>query len=77
MMPAMKDACIADRWPDALTRCIIQAKPGDLAAMTPCNALMPKDLQDKLQRRMLQLAPHRPAAAAAAAPTAATAPDAN
>jgi hypothetical protein len=54
MMPAMQDACVQDQWPANLVHCIVVAKPGDLAALTQCNALMPKDVQDKLQKRMLQ-----------------------
>jgi hypothetical protein len=57
MMPAMKDACVEDHWPVALTDCIIHTTPGDRAALEQCNTRMPKDLQDKLQKRMLKLAP--------------------
>lgn len=57
MMPAMQVACVDDHWPAPLVHCITSAKPGDLKALEQCNALMPKDLQDKLQKRMLQLAP--------------------
>ncbi len=55
MMPAMKDACVEDQWPAALTGCIVQATPGDLSALELCNRQMPKSLQDKLQARMLKL----------------------
>ncbi|MFT3699068.1 MAG: hypothetical protein QM831_38335 [Kofleriaceae bacterium] len=57
MMPAMKDACVEDHWPKILTDCIVQSKPGDLAALTKCNQMMGRDLQDKLQARMLKLQP--------------------
>ena len=57
MMPAMQVACVQDQWPVALVQCITATKPGELKALEQCNALMPKDLQDKLQKRMLQLAP--------------------
>jgi hypothetical protein len=57
MMPAMQVACVDDHWPASLVKCITATKPGDLKALAQCNALMPKDLQDKLQKRMLQLAP--------------------
>jgi len=55
MMPAMQDSCVQDQWPANLVHCIVAAKPGDLAALTQCNTLMPKDLQNKLQKRMMQL----------------------
>ncbi|MEP6865213.1 MAG: hypothetical protein ABJE66_31635 [Deltaproteobacteria bacterium] len=57
MMPAMEVACVDDHWPAALVQCITATKPGDLKALEQCNSLMPKELQDKLQKRMLQLAP--------------------
>lgn len=57
MMPAMQTACVVDRWPPALTQCIVAAKPGDLGALQACNSLMPKDLQDKLQKRMMMANP--------------------
>jgi hypothetical protein len=57
MMPAMKIACVEDVWPDALVACVIASKPGDLKALETCNALMPKALQDKLQKRLMQYAP--------------------
>ena len=57
MMPAMQTACVDDHWPAPLVQCITVTKPGDLKALEQCNSLMPKDLQDKLQKRMLQLAP--------------------
>jgi hypothetical protein len=57
MMPAMQVACVDDHWPASLVQCITATRPGDLKALGQCNALMPKALQDKLQKRMLQLAP--------------------
>jgi hypothetical protein len=57
MMPAMSVACVEDAWPDALVACVIATKPGDRAALETCNALMPKDLQDKLQNKLMQYAP--------------------
>lgn len=57
MLPAMEVACVEDHWPAPLVQCITATRPGDLPALERCNALMPKDLQDKLQRRMLQVAP--------------------
>lgn len=57
MIPAMQTACVEDRWPPALTNCIVAAKPGDLGALQSCNSLMPKDLQDKLQKRMMMANP--------------------
>jgi bifunctional pyridoxal-dependent enzyme with beta-cystathionase and maltose regulon repressor activities len=54
MLPEMRTACIEDRWPDALVSCVLASKPRDLAALEQCNTLMPKDLQDKLQQRMLR-----------------------
>jgi hypothetical protein len=57
MMPAMQVACVDDHWPATLVQCITATRPGDLKALEQCNGLMPKDLQDKLQKRMLQLAP--------------------
>lgn len=54
MIPAMGDACLQDHWPANLVRCIVAAKPGDLTALTQCNAMMSKDIQDKLQKRMMQ-----------------------
>ena len=60
MMPAMAVACVEDHWPAPLVQCITATKPGDLKALEQCNSLMPKDLQDKLQQRMMQVAPHGP-----------------
>ena len=57
MLPAMEVACTEDHWPASLVQCITATKPGDLKALEQCNALMPKDLQDKLQKRMMQVAP--------------------
>jgi len=57
MLPAMEVACVEDHWPASLVQCVIATKPADLKALNECNALMPKDLQDKLQKRMLQVAP--------------------
>jgi hypothetical protein len=57
MMPAMKIACVEDAWPDRLVQCVIATKPGDRAALEKCNALMPKNLQDQLQKRLMQYAP--------------------
>ena len=57
MLPAMEVACVEDHWPAPLVQCITATKPGDLKALGECNALMPKDLQDKLQQRMLRVAP--------------------
>jgi hypothetical protein len=57
MLPAMQAACVEDKWPSPLTGCIVAAKPGDLKALQQCNSLMPKDLQDKLQRRMMTTNP--------------------
>ena len=71
MMPAMQVACVADHWPPSLVQCITATKPGDLKALEHCNSLMPKDLQDKLQKRMLQLAPlGKPTPPSPAAPVA-------
>ena len=76
MMPAMQVACVQDQWPPALVQCITATKPGDLKSLQQCNALMPKDLQDKLQKRMLQLAPlgNPPGQLAAPSPSAPQAP---
>lgn len=57
MMPAMEASCLADSWPPQLVQCIVAAKPGDLAALEKCNAMMPKALQDQLQKRMMAAAP--------------------
>jgi hypothetical protein len=54
MMPAMEASCIEDTWPASLVDCIRAAKPGDLAALERCNTMMPKELQDRLQQRMMQ-----------------------
>ena len=57
MMPAMEASCLADNWPPQLVQCIVAAKPGELAALEKCNAMMPKELQDRLQKRMMAAAP--------------------
>ena len=57
MMPAMQAACVEDKWPSTLTGCIIAAKPGVLTALQQCNSLMSKDLQDKLQKRLMMTNP--------------------
>ena len=57
MMPQMQTACVEDQWPASLTSCIVAAKPGDLPALQQCNTLMPKPLQDKLQKRMMAANP--------------------
>ena len=54
MMPAMEASCIEDAWPASLVACIRAAKPGNLAALEHCNTMMPKELQDRLQQRMMQ-----------------------
>jgi hypothetical protein len=74
MMPAMQTECVADHWPAPLVQCITATKPGDPKALDQSNALMPKDLQDKLQKRMLQLAPLGKAPPLVAAPPAPAAP---
>lgn len=60
MIPATKSACVEDHWPPDLTKCIVDAKPGDLPALDACTRMMSKDLQDKLQARMLVKATPRP-----------------
>jgi hypothetical protein len=57
MIPAMQTSCVDDKWPAPLTSCIVAAKPGNLAALQQCNSLMPKDLQDKLQKRIMMANP--------------------
>lgn len=54
MLPAIREACTEDHWPPALVQCIVAAKPGDLAALGTCNAMMPKPIQDQLQQRMMK-----------------------
>jgi hypothetical protein len=46
----IRDSCQEDRWPDAVKQCAINAQRGQLAE---CNQLMPPDLQEKLQARMV------------------------
>lgn len=53
LIPATKTACVEDHWPADLTKCIVDATPGDLPALNACNRMMSKELQDKLQARML------------------------
>ncbi len=57
MIPAMQTSCVEDKWPTELTQCIVKAKPGDVDALTKCNAMMSKPLQDKLQKRLMALQP--------------------
>jgi len=57
MMPVMQASCVEDHWPATLTQCIVASKPGDLSALQSCNTLMPKDLQAKLQKRMMMANP--------------------
>jgi hypothetical protein len=57
MVPAMHTSCVEDQWPAELTRCIVASKPGDVDALTKCNSLMSKPLQDKLQQRLMALQP--------------------
>lgn len=57
MIPAMQASCVEDKWPAELTRCIVSSKPGDVDALTKCNSLMSKPLQDKLQQRLMALQP--------------------
>jgi hypothetical protein len=54
MMGVMTTACSEDGWPDALKRCVVATKPGDMPALQACNENMPQDLQDKLAERMRQ-----------------------
>ncbi|CAN5191865.1 hypothetical protein BH11MYX1_BH11MYX1_14380 [soil metagenome] len=57
MIPAMQTSCVEDKWPSELTQCIVKAKPGDVDALTKCNSMMSKSLQDKLQTRLMALQP--------------------
>jgi len=57
MIPAMQTSCVEDKWPTDLTQCIVKSKPGDVDALTKCNAMMSKTLQDKLQQRLMALQP--------------------
>jgi hypothetical protein len=54
MMAVMTTACSEDGWPDALKRCVVATKPGDMPALQACNENMPQHLQDKLAERMRQ-----------------------
>ena len=53
MLPALADSCEHDGWPADVKQCILQAPPGNESAMDRCSKLMPKALQDSLQRRMM------------------------
>ena len=57
MIPAMQISCVEDKWPAELTQCIVKAQPGDVDALTRCNSMMSKTLQDKLQKRLMALQP--------------------
>jgi hypothetical protein len=57
MLPALQASCEQDQWPPVVMQCIVAAQPGDQAAMNKCSQLMPKALQDKLQKRMMAANP--------------------
>ena len=57
LIDQMQASCTEDAWPEPLKRCIVAAKPRDRAALDKCNELMPKELQDKIQQRMMANAP--------------------
>ena len=57
LIPEMRTSCIEDQWPDALVSCVLQAKIGDAKAMEKCDTLMPKELQDRLQKRLMKAQP--------------------
>lgn len=50
----VEQSCNEDRWPDAVRRCAVEAKPHDSVALTTCNQAMPVDLQSKMQERMVE-----------------------
>jgi hypothetical protein len=54
MMPAMQESCEEDGWPDSMKNCIAAAPTPDVKALQRCSADMPKDVQDKLAKRMLR-----------------------
>jgi len=56
MMPAMQESCEQDGWPDAMKQCIAAAAKTDVSAMQRCSADLPKDVQDKLAKRMMRVA---------------------
>jgi len=56
MMPAMRESCEQDGWPETMKRCILASPSGDMNAMQRCSNDMPKAVQDKLAQRMMKLA---------------------
>lgn len=55
IMPVMEQACTEDGWPAEIRSCIIATQPGDMKALEACSAKMPKELQDKINKRMSQM----------------------
>ena len=52
----VRTSCVEDHWPEALRRCILGAKDGDVAALSTCEQVTPPALKTKLQQRMMALA---------------------
>lgn len=54
IMPVLLAACIDDKWPESLKACVATAAPGVLHA---CDALVPRDVADKLVARLRPMLP--------------------
>jgi hypothetical protein len=48
---AMQASCDQDGWPDAVRRCVVAAKTE--AEIRRCNEQLPKDVKDKLAKRLI------------------------
>ncbi|MBA2544570.1 MAG: hypothetical protein H0V17_33310 [Deltaproteobacteria bacterium] len=53
-MAILERSCDEDRWPEAVKKCALDAKPGDPSAMIGCNQTMPVELQQKMQDRLAE-----------------------
>ena len=53
MLPVVELSCEQDKWPAAVTQCMIESQPHDVVAFQKCTAQLPQELQEKMQKRML------------------------
>ena len=51
LMPIIQAACNEDHWPQAVLKCFVEGKPGDINVFSACSNQLPKELQDKLAYR--------------------------
>ena len=53
LMIGLGRSCVEDRWPAALRACLMTSPLDRADALDACNDAAPKDLQEKIQRRVM------------------------